>query len=64
MEDAIPMCRTLARAGLFVGPSSGALVYVACRVAAETGLRSIATVLPDTGERYVSTGLWAAEDGR
>lgn len=62
MEDAIPMCHRLARTGLFVGPSSGALVHVACRVAAETGLRTIATVLPDTGERYVSTGLWTTQD--
>ncbi|NMG45578.1 pyridoxal-phosphate dependent enzyme [Aromatoleum toluvorans] len=60
MEDAIPMCRRLARAGLFVGPSAGALVYAACRVAAEDDVRCIATVLPDTGERYVSTGLWAS----
>lgn len=58
MEDAIPMCRRLARAGLFVGPSAGALVNVACRVAIEDACRIVATVLPDTGERYVSTGLW------
>jgi S-sulfo-L-cysteine synthase (O-acetyl-L-serine-dependent) len=61
MEDAIPMCRLLARAGLFVGPSSGALVHAACRVAIEDGLHNIATILPDTGERYVSTGLWSGE---
>ncbi|NMG75169.1 PLP-dependent cysteine synthase family protein [Aromatoleum diolicum] len=64
MEDAIPMCHLLARTGLFVGPSSGALVHAACRVALEDGLRCIATVLPDTGERYVSTGLWSGHDGR
>lgn len=63
MEDAIPMCRRLARAGLFVGPSAGALAHVACRVAREEGLACVATVLPDTGERYVSTGLWSAADG-
>ena len=63
MEDAIPMCHLLARAGLFVGPSSGALVHVACRVAIEDGLHCIATVLPDTGERYVSTGLWSRGNG-
>lgn len=62
MEDAIPMCRRLAKAGLFVGPSAGALVNVACRVAIEDGCRIIATVLPDTGERYVSTGLWSLPD--
>jgi cysteine synthase B len=61
MEDAIPMCRLLARAGLFVGPSSGALVHAACRVAIEEGLHNIATILPDTGERYVSTGLWSGQ---
>ncbi|NMF88162.1 PLP-dependent cysteine synthase family protein [Aromatoleum petrolei] len=62
MEDAIPMCRKLAKTGLFVGPSAGALVHVACRVALEDRLRCIATLLPDTGERYVSTGLWAGTD--
>jgi len=60
MEDAIPMCRRLAEEGLFVGPSAGALVHAACRLAADEGLQCVATVLPDTGERYVSTGMWSA----
>lgn len=63
MEDAIPMCRLLATEGLFVGPSAGALVHAACRLALDEQLGCVATVLPDTGERYVSTGLWAEGRG-
>lgn len=58
LDDAAAMCRRLARLGLFVGPSSGAFVHVAMRVAAARGPRCIVTVLSDTGERYVSVGLW------
>ena len=48
----------LAREGLFVGPSSGAFVHVAREVAAGGAYRRIVTLLSDTGERYVSVGLW------
>jgi len=41
--------------GLMVGMSSGAAMAAALKVAAAT----IVTVLPDTGERYVSTDLFA-----
>jgi cysteine synthase B len=58
IEEALAMCRRLARQGLFVGPSSGAFVHVALQVAATGRYRSIVTVLSDTGERYVSTGMW------
>jgi cysteine synthase len=53
-------CRRLARGeGLFVGPSSAANVVAAAKVA-ETcpELKTIVTVLPDTGMRYLSTGLY------
>ena len=60
LDDAIAMCRRLAREGVFVGPSSGAFVHVACELAARRKLASIVTVLPDSGERYVSTGMWRA----
>lgn len=58
LEEAAAMCRRLARLGLFVGPSSGAFVHAALRVAARRQHRCIVTVLSDTGERYVSAGLW------
>ena len=57
-EESIETTAALARAGLFVGPSSGAYVHAAVLLAHETGARIIATVLSDTGERYASTGLW------
>jgi len=58
-ENAARRCRELAGLGLFVGPSSGANVHVALALAASGRARRIVTLLPDTGERYLSTGLWA-----
>ncbi len=60
LDEALAMCRRLACEGLFVGPSSGAFVHVACRCAARGGVRTLVTVLSDTGERYVSTRMWSA----
>jgi cysteine synthase A len=61
-EDAIEMARTLARReGVLAGISCGAAVWAALQVAARPesrGLR-IATILPDSGERYVSTPFFA-----
>jgi cysteine synthase A len=55
-EDALAWSRRLAREeGLLAGISSGAAAFAACQVAAE--LRPdqfVVTVLPDTGERYLS----------
>jgi len=62
IEDGITMCRRLAKQGLFVGPSSGAFVHAALRVAASGRFKSIVTVLSDTGERYISTGMWDPTD--
>ncbi len=57
-EDALAWARRLAREeGLLVGVSAGAAAFAACAVAAEldpAGL--VVTVLPDTGERYLSLG--------
>jgi len=64
LERAAEAARLLARAGLFVGPSSGAYVRAALDLAARGGARTIVTVLNDTGERYVSTGLWSGADLR
>ena len=57
-EDAIAWSRRLAREeGLLVGISAGAAVFAACAVAATlTPAQLVLTVLPDTGERYLSLG--------
>ncbi|MGH7279307.1 MAG: pyridoxal-phosphate dependent enzyme, partial [Candidatus Rokuibacteriota bacterium] len=57
-EDAVAMSRRLAREeGLLVGISAGAAVVAACEVAAERQPgQLVVTVLPDTGERYLSLG--------
>lgn len=59
--DAFSMCRTLARCeGLLVGPSSGAALCAAALLAkrGENAGKTIAVLLPDGGERYLSTGLF------
>jgi cysteine synthase A len=66
-EDAFPFARRLAREeGLFVGMSSGAIVWAACQIARELGPgRCVACIAPDSGVRYLSTGLFAADgDGK
>lgn len=58
-EAAAAMARRLARQeGLLVGISSGAATCVAAEIAARLGRgKTVVTVLPDTGERYLSAGL-------
>lgn len=61
-DDAIAMARRLAsEEGLSAGISAGAAVVAALSVAArpEAAGKTIVTVLPDTGERYLSTPLWS-----
>jgi cysteine synthase len=61
-EDAYATARSLAKEeGLLVGISSGAAVYAACDVAnrPEFSGKNIAVLLPDTGERYLSTDLYS-----
>ena len=57
-EPALDMTRRLAREeGIFTGPSGGAAVLAALRIAAsEPGV--IVVLLADGGERYLSTALW------
>ena len=57
-EDAIGWSPRLAREeGLLVGVSAGAAAFAACAVAATlTPAQLVMTVLPDTGERYLSLG--------
>lgn len=60
-EDAFAAVRRLAtREGILSGPSSGAAVHAAAVVAgrAEFTGKTVVVVLPDTGERYLSTGLF------
>ena len=59
-EEAIATARRLAaEEGLFVGISAGATAAVALRVAQRAPEGSVVlTVLPDTGERYLSTALF------
>jgi cysteine synthase A len=60
-EDAVRVARRLAREeGIFAGVSSGAAMWAALEVAARPASRDklIVVVLPDTGERYLSTELW------
>ncbi|HUL78365.1 MAG TPA: cysteine synthase family protein [Vicinamibacteria bacterium] len=58
-EEAHEMTRRLAREeGLFVGPSSGAAVVAALQAGRELGARTVAVVLPDGGDRYLSDRLW------
>ena len=60
-DDAFKTSRELAqREGLLVGISSGAAAWVALQVAnrAENAGKTIVVILPDTGERYLSTPLF------
>jgi [CysO sulfur-carrier protein]-thiocarboxylate-dependent cysteine synthase len=49
------------REGIFAGISSGAVVYVAQRIAAEVDHGDIVCLLPDGGWKYLSTEAWAAD---
>jgi cysteine synthase A len=66
-EDAIETARLLARReGVLGGISAGAAVWGALEVAArpEAAGKRIVVVLPDSGERYVSTPFFAPEPAR
>ncbi len=63
-EDALETGRQLARSeGLLAGISSGAAVWAALQVSKrpENNGKTIVVILPDSGERYLSTALYSFE---
>ena len=66
-EDALETARLAARReGVLAGISCGAALYAALEIAQrpEAAGKRIAVVLPDSGERYVSTPFFAPEPER
>ena len=62
LDDALTTARqTAAQEGILVGISSGAALFAALELAKrpEYSGKRIVVLLPDTGERYLSTQLWA-----
>lgn len=58
-EEAYDMVRRLAREeGLFVGQSSGAAMWGAMELAKDLNEGVIVTIFPDSGDKYISKGLW------
>jgi cysteine synthase A len=65
-DEAYDCARRLARQeGILAGISCGAAVAGMLKVAARDDWRgkTLLAILPDTGERYISTGLWRGLDG-
>ena len=62
-EDAFDIARKLCnQEGILAGISSGANVWAAIEIAKRAGLgKTVLTILPDTGERYLSTPLFERE---
>jgi cysteine synthase len=61
-SDSLRTTRLLvAREGIFSGVSSGAVVHVAQRVAAEIEEGDVVCLLPDGGWKYLSTNAWAED---
>lgn len=63
-EEAFEAARNVARnEGIFVGISSGAAVAAAVKVAKKLGSgKKVLAVLPDSGERYLSTALFQYDE--
>ena len=63
-EEAYELTRRLARAGLFVGISSGANLAGALRVARQVSDARIVVVFCDGGEKYLSERVWDEDPDR
>ena len=52
------------RVGIVAGVSSGAALYAALMVAQRQGAagQTIVVILPDTGERYITTALFERQE--
>ncbi|MDQ5821988.1 MAG: cysteine synthase family protein [Actinomycetota bacterium] len=62
-EESVAGVRELLdRDGIFAGVSSGAVVHVARKLAAERDGGTVVAVLADAGWKYLSAGFWDAED--
>jgi cysteine synthase len=63
-DDAVRVARQLSQQeGIFVGISAGAIAWSAFEIAKELGPgKRVVAVLPDTGERYLSTALFEYTD--
>jgi cysteine synthase A len=64
-EDAFECTRRLAREeGILAGVSSGAALSAAIEVASreDSSGKTIVVLLADTGERYITTALFAVQD--
>jgi len=63
-DDAVNVARRLSKEeGIFVGISAGAVAWSAFEIAKELGEgKRVVAVLPDTGERYLSTALFEYTD--
>ena len=60
-EDAYEMTRQIIKQeGIFVGMSSGAAMYAAIEMAKKIASGNIIVILPDRGEKYLSTNLFKA----
>jgi len=62
-DEAVALARRIAKEeGILCGISCGAAMHAALRVAArpESAGKTIVVVLPDSGERYLSTGIYEA----
>lgn len=58
-EDSFACAKALARTeGFLVGISSGASLFAASKIARENPGKTVVALLPDSGERYLSTGIF------
>ncbi len=64
-EEAFDTTRMLAvKEGIFAGMSSGAAMYIAQKKSSELKEGTIVVILPDRGDRYLSTALFTSVCGK